>query len=204
MLPSAARASRGFELEILGGGDEFQTLADQTRRQPFEAELQAPRQDRHRQLLRIGGGQQELDVRRRFLERFQQRVERVIRQHVHLVDEVHLVASAARCVLHVVEQFTRVIDLGARGRIHFDEIDETTLVDLPACGAHAAGIRAHAGFAVQRFGEYARHRGFADSAGAGKQEGVMDFAAVERVAQGAQHMLLPHHFGEALGAPLAR
>ena len=45
-------------------------------------------------------------------------------EHVHFVDEVHLVAAAGGRVLHVVEQLARVIDLGARGGIDFDEIDE--------------------------------------------------------------------------------
>jgi fructose 1,6-bisphosphatase len=81
MLPSAARASSasaaGSKCELLGAGDEFQALADQARRQALEAELQAARQHGDRQLLRIGGREQEFDVRRRLLERLQQRVERM-------------------------------------------------------------------------------------------------------------------------------
>ena len=143
-------------------------------------------------------------MRRRLLERLQQRIEGVIRQHVHFVDEVHLVAAASRRILHVVEQFAGVVDLGARCGIHLDEIDEAALVDFPAGRADAAGIRADAGFAVERFRQDARDRRLADAARAGEQERMMDLAAVERVAQRAQHVLLSDHLGEALGAPFAR
>jgi 2'-5' RNA ligase len=50
-------------------------LADRRRRQAFEIELQAARQYGHQQLLWIGGGEDELDVRWRLFQRLQQRVE---------------------------------------------------------------------------------------------------------------------------------
>ena len=150
-------------------------------RQPPQVELQAARQHGHRQLLRIGGREQELDVRRRLLERLQQRVERVRREHVHFVDQVDLVAAARRRVLHVVEQLARVVDLGARGRVHFEQVDEAARVDVAAGAALAAGLRRHALLAVQRLGEDARDRGLADAARAGEQERVVDAARVERV-----------------------
>src|SRR3546814_1020177 len=74
-------------------------VADQRHRQTFEIELQAARQHRHQQLLRIGGRKNELDVRRRLLKRLQQRVERALRQHVDFIDQIDLVATAGRCVL---------------------------------------------------------------------------------------------------------
>src|SRR3546814_8607434 len=61
--------------------------------QALEVELQAARQHRDQQLLRIGGGEQESDVLRRLLECLEQRVERLLRQHVHFVDQVDLVRS---------------------------------------------------------------------------------------------------------------
>ena len=125
-------------------------------RQALEIELQAARQHRHRQLLRIGGREQELHVRRRLLERLQQRVEGVRREHVHFVDEVHLVAAAGRRVLHVVEQLARVVDLGARGGVDLDEVDEAAGVDLAAGGADAAGLGADA--RVSQFRHLAKMR----------------------------------------------
>jgi hypothetical protein len=104
--------------------------------------------------------------------------------------------------LHVVEQLAGVVDLGARGGVDLDEIDEAALVDFAARAHNPAGIRTHAALAVQRFRENARDRGLADAAGTGEQERVVDLAAVERVAQGAQHMLLPTISAKRLGRHL--
>ena len=101
-----------------------QVLNDSLRRHVFQRELQAARQDGHWQLLRIGGREQELDVGRRLFEGLEQRVERVRREHVYFVDQVDLVASTTRRVPHVVQQFARVLDLGAACSVHLDQVDE--------------------------------------------------------------------------------
>ena len=181
-----------------------QAGTDQRHRQTLEIELQATRQHRNREFLRIGGGEQELDVRRRFLECLQQRIEGTRAQHVHLVDQVHLVAAARRRVLHVVEQFARVIDLGARGGVDFDQVDAAAGLDLAAAGAFEARRRAHAAFAVQALGQDPRHRGLAHAARAREQEGVVHASARERIAERGEHMLLAGHLGEAARTPFAR
>ena len=81
--------------------------------QRFKMELQTARQDSHRQLLRIGSRQQELNVRGRLFERFQQGVKTVARQHVHFVDQVDLKATARRRILDVIQQVTGIFDFGA-------------------------------------------------------------------------------------------
>ena len=81
MLPSAACAMQPqagrLEGDPFGLQDVPHALGDQRHRQALQIELQAARQHGHRQLLRIGGREQELHVRRRLLQRLQQRVERV-------------------------------------------------------------------------------------------------------------------------------
>jgi hypothetical protein len=115
----------------------------------FQVELQTARQHRGRQFLRVGGRQQELDVRRRLFEGFQQRIETVPGQHVHLVDEVYLVARAGGRVLNIIQQLARILDPGARGGIDFDQVDETALVDLKAGTALATGLGTDAALAVE-------------------------------------------------------
>ena len=123
---------------------------------------------------------------------------------MHFVDEVHLEATARRGVLHVVEQLARVIDLGARGRVDFDEIGEASRVDLEAAGAHAARLGSDPALAVEALGEDARDGGLAHAARPGEEECVVHAAAGERVHQRAPHVLLPDELGELLRAPLAR
>src|SRR5690606_30686133 len=98
----------------------------------LQIELQAAGQNGDGQLLRIGGGQQEFNVSRRLFQGLQQRVETVVGEHVHFVDQVDLEASAGGGVLHVVQQLAGVLHLRARGGVHFDQVDETPFVDLPA------------------------------------------------------------------------
>ncbi len=53
----------------------------------------APRQHRHRHFADFGGGKDELDRLRGFFQRFQERVERVLGQHVDFINDVDLVAG---------------------------------------------------------------------------------------------------------------
>ena len=142
-------------------------------------------------------------MRRRLLEGLQQRVERMRREHVHFVDQVHLVAPPRRCVLHVVEQLTCVIDLGARGRVHLYQIHEPPFVDFPTSAAFAAGRRRYARFAVQGFGEDARDRRLADPARPGKQKRMVHATRLERVDERPHDVLLSGELTEIARPPFA-
>ncbi|CAG2138013.1 hypothetical protein LMG26411_01507 [Cupriavidus numazuensis] len=90
--------------------DIVQVGHDLRRRHLLEIELQATRQHRDRNLLRVGGGQDELDVAGRLLQRLQHRVEGVVGQHVHFVDHVDLEAPRRRRVHRLVEQLRHFVD----------------------------------------------------------------------------------------------
>src|SRR5690606_16838554 len=77
------------------------------------------------------------------------------------------------------------------------------LVDLTAGAALAAGLRTHAGLAVEAAGEDAGDGRLADTARAGEQVGVVQAVVVERVDEGLEHVALAGHFAEAAGAPLS-
>ena len=179
-------------------------LGKQRNGQALQIELQATRQHGHRQLLRVGRREQELHMRRRLLESLQERIERMRREHVHFVDEVDLVAAARRRVLHVVEELTGVIDLGARCGIHFQKIDESAGINLAAGRAFPAGLGRDALLAVQAFRKNPRDGRLADAARAGEEKRVMHAAARQRIDERASHVLLPHELGEFLRAPFAR
>ena len=204
---AALRATRdrtqgtGLEFHLLGLRDLRQPLDDLLRRQAPQVELQAARQDGDRQLLRIGGREQELDVRWRLLQRLEQRIERMRREHVHLVDQVHLVAPARRRILNVVEQLARVVDLGARSRVDLEQIHEPPGVDITTGAALAAGRRGHASLAVERLREDARNGRLADAARACEQERMMDASRIERVRERTSDMVLPDEFVEPARSP---
>ena len=154
--------------------DMLKLRADLLNVQRLQMELQAAREDRDRQLLRIGSRQQEFNVRGRLFQRFQQGVEAVARQHVHFIDQIDLEASARRGVLHVIEQIAGVFHFGTRGGVDLDQIDKAPLLDLPAVVTHATRGGGDPGFAVETFCQQTGNRGLTDAAGAGKKIGVMD------------------------------
>src|SRR6202011_5395079 len=107
-------------------------------------------------------------------------------------------------VLHVVEHLACIVDLGARCRVHLDEIDESPRVDFAARSANTAGLGGHAGFAIETLRKDSRDRRLADTTGAGKQKYVMHPPGLERIHQRAPDMLLPNQLGECFRAPSSR
>ena len=69
----------------------------------FQIELQAAREHRRRQLLRISCRQQKQRVRRRFFKGFEQCVKAVIRQHMHFINEINFIARSRGRVLDVFQ-----------------------------------------------------------------------------------------------------
>ena len=89
---------------------------------PAQVEALAARQDGHRHLADLGGGENELGVGRRLLQRLQQGVERRGRQHVHFVDDIDLVARLHRGVAHPVQQLAHLVHLGARSGVQLQHV----------------------------------------------------------------------------------
>ncbi|ERJ41197.1 hypothetical protein L810_0018 [Burkholderia sp. AU4i] len=192
-----------LERDALFAENPFEMRHDMPGRHLLQVELQAARQHGDGNFLRIGRRKDELDVRRRLFERLQHRVERVIRQHVHFVDHVDLEARIDGRVHGAFEQRGHFIDAAVARGIHLDVIDETPFVDLATGATHAARLRRDAGFTVECLGEDPRQRRLADTAGSGKQIGVMETPAVERVRERPDDVLLADERSEILRTPLA-
>ena len=173
------------------------------RGQVFQMELQAARQHGSRHFLRIGGGENEFDVRRRFFQGFQKRIETAARKHVYLVNQIHFEAPFHRRIGHVIEQIARIVHAGARCRIHFDQIGKTAGIYFQTVLARAARMAAHAiGQTIQGFGENTGNRRFAHAARAGKKIGVMDAVVIERVGKRFCHVRLANQFVKIFRSPL--
>ena len=140
----------------------------------------------------------------RLLERLEERVERVRREHVHLVDDVDLHARARRRVAHALEHRLRLLDLRVRGGVDLDDVDRAPARDLLALLALAAGLGRGPLLAAQRLREDARRARLADAARAREQERVVDAVLLDGVRERARDVLLSHEVGEPLRAVLAR
>jgi hypothetical protein len=101
----------------------------------------------------LGRGEDEFGVRRRLLQRLQQRVERAGRQHVNLVDHIDLVAGLDRRIAHRIQQLAHVIDAGAAGGVQLQHIHVPPLDDAGTVTAIRRQIDAgpvhRVGFIVQ-------------------------------------------------------
>ena len=90
-----AEDGRLADLQAGVGGHPADVRLELVHRQQVEPQVLGAAADGVADLLRIGGGQHEHHVRRRLLERLQQGGLGLLRQHVHLVEDVHLVPARA-------------------------------------------------------------------------------------------------------------
>ena len=137
----------------------------------------------------------------RLLQGLEHGVECRGREHVHLVDHIHLEAPARGRVNRVFQQLTHLVHLGVGGGIDFDEVDETAAVDLDAGRALAAGRGGYSALAVERLGKDARQRGLAHAARTGEQVGMVQALVLQCIGERAHDMLLPHQRRESPRAP---
>ena len=214
-----AHAARGRQSQQTQGGrlkghlfgleDVIEMAADLRRRHLFEIELQAARQHRYRNLLRIGGGENELDMLGRLFERLEHGIERLIGEHMHFVDHVDLEARIRGGIDGLLEQGSHFGHATIRGGIHFDVIDKPAGIDFRAGLTYPTGLGSDitqtvGPDAIECLGENARKGGLANTARAGKQPGMVQAFLVERMRKSAHDVLLTDESREIPGPPLAR
>ena len=167
-----------------------------------EIEALAARQDGLQNLLRIGGAQHKDHVRRRLLERLEQRVERRRREHVDLVDDIDLVLAAYRGKVDGVDDLLAYVVHARTGSgIELVDVRVVALGDelalLAGAVGHAAARTLGAGrlgvMAEQRLGKDARHGGLARTARTAEQVGVGQAPLGDGVLERRDDMLLAHH-----------
>ena len=125
-----AAGAAGDDLQGLGLGFDLLLLADLAQRRgdhlgrdAGEVVPLAPRQDGDRDLVRLGGGEEELDVRRRLFQGLQQGVEGPGREHVHFVDVIDLEPSPAGPQRGVLPQLAHLLDAVVAGTVDLDDVD---------------------------------------------------------------------------------
>src|SRR2546428_9323653 len=106
---------------------------------------------------------------RRLFEGFQQSVECLLSEHVHLVDDVDLETGLRRRVAHVVAQLAHVIDAAVARAVDLDYVEAVARGDLPAVIAYSARRDRRTFLAIERFRQNAGCRSFADAARSDKQ-----------------------------------
>ena len=121
----------------------------------------AAAQDGGENLVLLRGGQDEDGVCRRFLQGFEESIERRLGEHVNLVDDIHAVLSHLRRHLHLLHEGFDVLHGVVGGGIQFMDAVGSALLEAYAGFAFPAGlhVRPRIG-AVDHFGENTRRGGF--------------------------------------------
>ena len=110
------------EGDRLRAGHPAQDDRDVLRRGAGEVEALAAIDDRRHHLVGLGGRQHENGVRRRLLERLQERVPGLAGEHVRLVEDVDLPLAGRRRVADPLAQLADVVDGAVRGGVHLDHV----------------------------------------------------------------------------------
>ena len=174
-----------------------QACLDVLVRDAMEVETLAAGKNGLENLLRVGGTQDEDDVRRRLLKGLEQGVERRGREHVHLVDDVDLVRAAHRRVVHRADDlFAHVVHARARSGVELVDVRVRARGDGLALGAGAVGDAAGVALgmrAQEGLGQDARHGGLARTARAAEQIRMRKAPLGDGVFERRDDMLLAHH-----------
>ena len=204
---------------LCGAGDEHQRVLrrfrlralrrltqpprDLVRRNPPEVEALAAAENRRGQLLRLGRREDENDVRRRLLQRFQQGIKRGSGQHVHFVDDVDLVFPLLRRIFDRLAQIADFLDAIVARRVDFHHVHRLVRQQTAAGFALPAWIAVHGVLTVDGAREDFRGGCLARAAAAAEEVRMGDAPAHHLIAQRGDDRLLRHHAGKVFGSPLA-
>ena len=128
---------------------------------------------------------------------------------MHFIDHEHFEPAQHRLVHRLLQQLRDIVHAPVGCRIKLGVVYKASCINVATSCANAAGrsgdaaqaVRAQA---VERFGQNARNGGFAHPPGAGKQIGMVQPSAGQRIAERLHHMRLTHHFRKIAGTVFAR
>ena len=150
-------------------------------------------------LLRVGRAKDEHHVSWRLLQCLEQRVECLHRQHVDLVDDVHLKGTADGRVVHAADDLlAHRFHASARCRIELIHVRMVTGGDEGALLTGAVGQMASPLLAEQRLGQQSRHGRLARAARPTEQIRMVETPFEHGMLKGVDHVLLPHHTRKGL------
>ncbi len=195
-----ARERRGRlrrDRDRLRGGRTAYDVGDLLDGGALEVEAVAAIDDGRGHLLRLGRREHEHGVRGRLLEGLQERVPRGRREHVGLVEDVHLAAPADGRERDALAQLADVVHGVVRRGVHLDHVQRARGGDRAARLAFPARFHGRPALAVQARREDLRHRRLASPARADEQVRVMHAPALDGVAQRPHDRVLAHHVREA-------
>ena len=188
------------ELNALLLGDVFQVTHRILDADAVEVIDLAAREDGGYDFVFLGCGEDEDGVARRLLERLEEGVESLLREHMYLVDDEERVASHLRQDAHLLDEGADVVHRVVRGGIQLVDVERASLVEGAARFALVAGLRAVGIQAVDRLGEDTRTGGLTHATRPAEEVGVRQLTTLDGVFQRRGDALLSHYRFECRGA----
>ena len=169
-------------------------------RHTLEVVYLATTQDGGQYLVLLGGGKNEDDMCRRFLEGLEEGIEGGRREHVHLVDDKDLVLTHLRRDARLLHQRLDVLHRVVGGGVEFEDVQRTLLIKrlarLTLVASLALGRRV---LTVDGLGKDTGTGGLAHASWSAEQIGMSQFAALHSILQRGGQCRLAHHRVERHG-----
>ena len=131
-------------------------------------------------------------VFRRFFQGFQQRIAGLRSQHVGFVDDIHFVPAIHRSKVCVLIQVFNIVHTTVGCSVQLLHIHRAAVCNLAAVQTFPAGMVCRTVHAVQRFRKDTGRSSLACTPGTGKQIGVRNTAAGQRIHQRLLDRRLSH------------
>ena len=188
--------------DMLLGAQGRQVRAEDVRRHQAERVVVSARTNRADDALGFRRREDKLDVLRRLLDKLEQRIKALVRDHVGLVDDEDLVAVTHRREGGAFTQVTRVVDAAVRGRVDLDDVERAGAAGGQLAAGFALAARGVRGAlrAVQAAREDTRRGGLAASARPGEQVRVRHAIRAQRRLERLRHVFLADHLVKGVGA----
>lgn len=121
-------------------GDKVEPLHDILVLDPFKIITLGAGNDRIGYFMDLGRRKNEFDVLWRLLQRFQKRIERSFRKHMHLVDDIDLVRCLGGLKLSALDHIPDIVDSGIGSGINLDHIQEASVLEITTVLALSARV----------------------------------------------------------------
>ena len=141
----------------------------------------------------------ENDVRRRLLESFQQSVERALRKHMHLVDNINLVFARNGRIFHLFAKVADFVDRAVACRVYLENIHIAGILQLQTRLATSARTAVYGTFAINRPRKNTGDGSLSRAPRSSKQIRVTDIARINLVDERPDDMRLSDNLVERIG-----
>ena len=186
-------------------GHHLQLLDDVGHGHSLEVVDLAAREDGGQDLVLLGRGEDEDDMGGRFLQRLEEGIEGLLREHVDLVDDKDLVAAHLRRDAGLLHELLDLIDTIVGRGIELEDVEGAALFESLATLAGATGLAVVGGvLAVDGLGEDARTSGLSHTARTAEEVGVGQFARLDRIAESGGQRVLADDVGKLHRTVFAR